>query len=202
MRTKKCNQCGEVKNLKCFSANKRNKTDCRQPKCKDCNRKYYQRNRERVKQRVKEHYQNNNEEILVRRAELRKRPEAKKKKTEADVRYYRENKTKVRQKQKEWVNSNREHLRAYQSWWRHNREAWLQNNGNNTLTVEEVKKIFAIHPYCEYCETTENLTLDHIIPVSRGGQNCIDNITVACHQCNCSKNNKLLLEWEGRVLET
>lgn len=95
MKTKKCSACGKVKDLGCFSVNKRNKTDGRQPKCKECNREYYQKNRERIKKRVKEHYRGNNEEILTRRAELRKRPEAKEKKAEADARYYRENKAKI-----------------------------------------------------------------------------------------------------------
>jgi len=89
---KKCTKCGVVKDLVCFSKNKRNKTNGLQPKCKDCNKKYYQKNRDGVIKRVSENYHENNSRILGRRAELRKRPWAKKKKAEMDARYYKENK--------------------------------------------------------------------------------------------------------------
>jgi 5-methylcytosine-specific restriction endonuclease McrA len=188
-----------VKDLVCFSKNKRNKTDGLQPKCKECNKQYYQKNRDRVIKRVNENYYENNSQILKRRAELRKRPEAKRKKAEIDSRYYRENKSAIQVYYKQWSKENRDYLKAYNSWWRHRREAWLQNNGNNTLTKSEIKELFKQYPFCVYCGEDEDLTLDHIVPVSRGGQNCIGNITIACHRCNSSKNDKLLSEWNGRI---
>lgn len=38
-------------------------------------------------------------------------------------------------------------------------------------------------------------TLEHVIPISRGGTHSFDNASLACHSCNTSKNNKPLLEW-------
>lgn len=38
-------------------------------------------------------------------------------------------------------------------------------------------------------------TLEHVIPISRGGTHTFDNASLACHSCNTSKNNKPLLEW-------
>jgi len=34
-------------------------------------------------------------------------------------------------------------------------------------------------------------TIDHIIPLSKGGTHTEDNLQCACHTCNCSKSNKI-----------
>lgn len=48
---------------------------------------------------------------------------------------------------------------------------------------------------CVYCGATENLELDHIVPLSKGGAHCEDNLVVACRHCNASKHTKPLEEW-------
>lgn len=45
---------------------------------------------------------------------------------------------------------------------------------------------------CQYCGCTRSLTIDHVIPRSRGGQDTWENLVVACHTCNTKKGNKLL----------
>lgn len=40
------------------------------------------------------------------------------------------------------------------------------------------------------CKSTENLEIDHIMPISKGGENHIDNLQTLCKRCNCSKSNK------------
>lgn len=45
---------------------------------------------------------------------------------------------------------------------------------------------------CQYCGCKENLTLDHIIPSSRGGTNDWDNLTTACKPCNLRKGSRYL----------
>lgn len=47
--------------------------------------------------------------------------------------------------------------------------------------------------HCPYCgqETAEDdWTLDHIIPVSRGGTNRMSNIRFVCHRCNVTKGTR------------
>lgn len=52
---------------------------------------------------------------------------------------------------------------------------------------------------CAYCNRPmDRLTADHIIPLTRGGTNGIENIVPACHSCNSSKNAKPLLVWMYR----
>lgn len=48
---------------------------------------------------------------------------------------------------------------------------------------------------CAYCGKTGELTVEHIIPVSKFGANKIYNVVPACRTCNCSKCDKDILEW-------
>jgi 5-methylcytosine-specific restriction endonuclease McrA len=44
---------------------------------------------------------------------------------------------------------------------------------------------------CQYCQRSgENMTLDHVIPRSRGGMDTWENIVVACVRCNVNKGNR------------
>ena len=43
------------------------------------------------------------------------------------------------------------------------------------------------HHTCVYCGSTSSLTLDHIIPRSRGGQNTWENMVTSCFRCNNRK---------------
>ena len=43
---------------------------------------------------------------------------------------------------------------------------------------------------CGYCGSKRNLTIDHIIPRSRGGTNTWRNMVTCCNRCNNLKDNK------------
>lgn len=45
---------------------------------------------------------------------------------------------------------------------------------------------------CQYCGATKRLTIDHVIPKSKGGDDSWENLVVACSSCNTKKSNKLL----------
>jgi 5-methylcytosine-specific restriction endonuclease McrA len=48
---------------------------------------------------------------------------------------------------------------------------------------------------CVYCGTASGrLTLDHIVPRSRGGESVWENVVTACAPCNHKKGNRLLEE--------
>jgi len=42
---------------------------------------------------------------------------------------------------------------------------------------------------CQYCGTTSELTLDHVIPRSRKGGSTWDNLITACKSCNAHKGD-------------
>ncbi len=43
---------------------------------------------------------------------------------------------------------------------------------------------------CQYCKSSRKLTLDHVIPRSRGGLHTWDNVVAACESCNCGKSDR------------
>jgi hypothetical protein len=43
---------------------------------------------------------------------------------------------------------------------------------------------------CVFCGGHRRLTVDHVIPVSRGGTDDLDNLQTACWSCNSSKGNR------------
>jgi hypothetical protein len=45
---------------------------------------------------------------------------------------------------------------------------------------------------CQYCGATKHLTIDHVIPRCRGGEDTWENLVVACSSCNTKKGNTLL----------
>jgi 5-methylcytosine-specific restriction endonuclease McrA len=51
---------------------------------------------------------------------------------------------------------------------------------------------------CSYCgkETKrEDRTIDHVVPLAKGGPHAIANLAMACFSCNSSKQDKDLQEW-------
>jgi len=43
---------------------------------------------------------------------------------------------------------------------------------------------------CVYCGSNKSLTLDHVIPKSRGGKNEWTNLVTSCFKCNLKKANR------------
>jgi len=52
---------------------------------------------------------------------------------------------------------------------------------------------------CHYCKkptSPRELTMDHIVPVSRGGRSTKGNVVPACKECNNKKKQLLPMEWD------
>ena len=52
---------------------------------------------------------------------------------------------------------------------------------------------------CHWCGkqfTAEELTMDHIVPVTRGGKASRNNVVPSCRECNSRKKYLLPMEWE------
>lgn len=52
---------------------------------------------------------------------------------------------------------------------------------------------------CYYCSREvgrEQLTMDHLVPLSRGGKSKKGNIVAACKECNNKKKYLLPVEWD------
>ena len=69
-----------------------------------------------------------------------------------------------------------------------------ENGGSHTSGEWENVKVQYGYK-CAMCfkpETEVQLTKDHIIPVTKGGSDFIENIQPLCVRCNSSKNNRLI----------
>lgn len=69
--------------------------------------------------------------------------------------------------------------------------------GKSILKVNLIRSIFDRDNFtCQYCcKRGGDLTIDHIIPLCRGGENDEINLVTSCRLCNLSKNKKTLLQF-------
>lgn len=81
--------------------------------------------------------------------------------------------------------------------WRENRDVMLANNPPKTTPREEARYRRNFSPWqrknwkgdkCQWCSSTEDLALDHIVPVVDGGFNCEGNAQTLCQPCNLWKS--------------
>lgn len=68
--------------------------------------------------------------------------------------------------------------------------------GSHTLKEwESLKKLF--DNKCAICNLYKKLSKDHIIPLSKGGSDYIENIQPLCKNCNSKKHNKINYIYEN-----
>ena len=62
---------------------------------------------------------------------------------------------------------------------------------NRKTTKVNRNRIYKRDNYeCVYCGLNKQLTLDHVIPKSRGGRNEWTNLVTCCFKCNLKKSNR------------
>lgn len=63
----------------------------------------------------------------------------------------------------------------------------------STLTDAEWREIAAHYGNrCLKCGATEAITMDHVVPISKGGPHTSDNVQPLCGPCNSSKHTKII----------
>jgi len=76
-----------------------------------------------------------------------------------------------------------------------NRRAKLKGNGVFKLSPKDIKRLLT-QP-CINCGNKNNQTLDHVVPIARGGRHSIGNLQTLCLSCNVSKGTKTIMEWRS-----
>ena len=94
--------------------------------------------------------------------------------------------------------------------WRQNHPEYKKVHAQKERTRRSKKKASKIIDYdrsqiheriadfnncCAYCGSSGKLCIDHFIPLSSGGSDCIGNMIPACIGCNCSKQDSDPLVW-------
>ena len=170
--------------------------DCRTA-CRENKRAIRAANPERTKKENQEGHLKRREKVLERNRLFRKNnPEYVK---EYQDKYRAEHK----EEREEYRLNNLEKFRSYAR----KRKAWKLNNGFEPYTEQQVLDLYGED--CHICNTPIDfsaskkvgvgnwrigLHMDHLIPLSKGGSDTIDNVRPAHGECNLTKNAKVLQE--------
>ena len=108
-------------------------------------------------------------------------------------------KNRDKERQKAWRVANREHLNSWQlEWYQKNPDKVTEINRRYAYKKRAPKRppypknaysilVEMFGEICLACGSTEAITIDHIIPLSKGGGSQMDNLQLLCKSCNCSK---------------
>lgn len=152
-------------------------------------RAWHHQNRAKNILRMRERYRKNREAILKEKRDLyfsnQSFAEAAK---ERGRKRYKEKKEVIAAKCKEWWRSNPEKIREITQ----RRRAKKLGAKICDLTNKQWNDIkLAYEMRCVYCgNILKNLTQDHLVPLSKGGDHTMTNIVPACRPCNSKKRDK------------
>jgi 5-methylcytosine-specific restriction endonuclease McrA len=204
---------------------KRESTPVYSSRMKKNKREYYQRNKQKIlAQRVEYYEKTKGKEPFVtkraaRAAKNKERDAARKrakyaadkennlakqriyrqnnkKKIAAIKRAYREaNKEYIAAKIKEWVAQNGDRVRVH----RKNRRARKMGAEGNYAPADVSLLWESQNGKCVGCGSSleRSCTVDHILPLSRGGSNWPNNLQLLCKPCNSRKGTKTMEEWRS-----
>lgn len=162
------------------------------------------RQSEAGKRFMREWHQKNRERRLIAQKERAKENPDSERERQREWRHKNPDKQKARQKR--WRDRNREKLRAaYKEWDKEHKDyrrsgkakRRLRKNGNSHSPWTHQQVVERGDGFCPYCGKKIGLIydskiihIDHIIPLSRGGIDAVENLEAICCKCNCRKTNK------------
>lgn len=135
---------------------------------------WYQENRARLLAKAKSRAAVNRDRILAYQAE-----------------YYATHTEKVRATVAAYRLANPEKKRHLEN----RRRARKAGNGGSHTLQERRAKFAECGNRCAYCHAEKPLTVDHLVPLARGGTDDISNIVPACRSCNSKKNARTAEEF-------
>lgn len=88
-----------------------------------------------------------------------------------------------------WARANKERYQAHCVQSQHRRRAQKQGAAFPLTTAQWLEIVETFNGACAYClRTDRKLTVDHVIPLSRGGDHTYGNVVPACQSCNSRKH--------------
>ncbi len=184
MQTKTCTLCHQTKELSQFYRQASRSKDGHASRCKVCSEahnKNYRATHPQTATRMREY-------LSVYRADHRLEHLL------AGRRYYQEHREELLQKA---LHYQRDHPEVVST--RNRNRLAREHTALGSHTTEEFLILCKYMEWrCTYCGcdlTLTTVTADHMIPLSRGGSNAIDNLTPSCLSCNASKGAKTVEEF-------
>lgn len=105
--------------------------------------------------------------------------------------WYWANQERARSRASTWAREHRDHKRAQNS----RRRARERGDGERWSHDDWLRLVEAFDHRCAYCGASARLTVDHRVPLMRGGPNTIANILPACKSCNSRKGRRTEAEY-------
>jgi 5-methylcytosine-specific restriction endonuclease McrA len=157
---------------------------------RDAGRRYYERNRQKVIDRAGEWNRANPEKLASARANWRERARDEIRAKARVASKTDEYRAKRREYMRGWRAANRDKVAEYSA------RSWLRRRGGYDIRHPGIIGWATVlrHDPCAYCGGPSG-EIDHIDPVTAGGDGNPDNLTAACRSCNASKYNKPLLRF-------
>lgn len=199
---KECTICNIIKIKKEFSRNR----DKLISHCKSCEKVRYKKwydngGYEKVKAYQETYRVNNHKKVKIwNEISISRRTKEKKIEILKNAKKWREkNKDKMSMLKKNWRKLNP--LKDFE--YNHKRRDRI---GNKNISATEIKKLLdSSNMKCYWCDVSvkNKYHLDHYIPLSKGGENKIENIVISCPGCNLSKGAKDPIEFaqkNGKLL--
>lgn len=110
---------------------------------------------------------------------------------------YRENPEPQRERSSAWKRENPEKVKAQAQ-----KRLSLKHGCGGAFTGKEWLLLCEFYSHiCLCCKLVKNLTADHVVPLSKGGSNNIENIQPLCLSCNSHKATKTIDYRPGFPLE-
>lgn len=175
-------------------------------------REFYDKHKEKIYKKSRERILKNHEAYKLYMKEYRIKNREKCKNLEKE--WHKKNKDRARKSRRDYYLNNREERDAYiKRWTQENPEMKRAQNRNRKArmknaigkhTAKEVLELLEKQEWiCIGCKTLmsdkkgckKKYTVDHIIPLVKGGSNFISNIQLLCMSCNSSKQDTDLEEW-------
>lgn len=110
------------------------------------------------------------------------------------------NKIAIAETNKVWRDNNPDYYTNYQrankekmADYYHSRRTLKQGNGVFVISDRFMRNLY--NSPCRYCEASEDITADHIIPIVKGGRHSEGNLQPLCKSCNSEKHAKLQIEF-------
>lgn len=83
--------------------------------------------------------------------------------------------------------------------YKHRRRARIAGQESRATPSEIREFMKKAKGICHYCrQKFEKLTIDHVVPIARGGSHTLDNLVFACHGCNSEKRDLDPIEFAGK----
>lgn len=105
---------------------------------------------------------------------------------------------------KAWKAKNKDRVRVTRAQWlsrnldfHRNKEQRRRARKRNAKTFRVTRKDTArlLNGPCFYCGSKGEITLDHIIPLIKGGDHSVGNLVGACKACNSHKQGRFVTQW-------